>query len=173
MKCKWPCRSLSPSILYFWAIESLLHRSFSQSHDIKIWAEAVGAVGHLLPDLTYSGFTHRHVMERKFWSDFYRWISIDSNTLWMTPHREPEQPWGPSSVPLSGMSSLQGKAKGVMECWHTNGHHRNQIDYILCSQRWRSSIQTAKTRLRTDCGSDHELLIAKFRLKMKKSRENH
>ena len=33
--------------------------------------------------------------------------------------------------------------------------HRNQIDYILCSQRWRSSIQSAKTRLRADCGSDH------------------
>ena len=43
-----------------------------------------------------------------------------------------------------------------------------QIDYILCSQRWRSSIQSAKTRLGADCGSDHELLIAKFRLKLKK-----
>ena len=40
----------------------------------------------------------------------------------------------------------------------------NQIDYILFSQRWRSSIQSAKTRLGADCGSDHELLIAKFRL---------
>ena len=41
-------------------------------------------------------------------------------------------------------------------------------DYILCSQRWRSSIQSVKTRLGPDCGSDHELLIAKFRLKLKK-----
>ena len=48
------------------------------------------------------------------------------------------------------------------------GRYRNQIDYILCSQRWRSSIQSAKTRLGADCGSDHELLIAKFRLKLKK-----
>ena len=31
-----------------------------------------------------------------------------------------------------------------------------------------SSIQSAKTRRGADCGSDHELLIAKFRLKMKK-----
>ena len=46
--------------------------------------------------------------------------------------------------------------------------HRNQIDYILCSQRWRISIQSAKTRLGADCGSDHEPLIAKFRLKLKK-----
>ena len=49
-----------------------------------------------------------------------------------------------------------------------DGQHRNQIDYILCSQRWRSSIQSAKTRPGADCGSDHELLIAKFRLKLKK-----
>ena len=49
-----------------------------------------------------------------------------------------------------------------------DGQHQNQIDYILCSQRWRSSIQSAKTRLGTDCGSDNELLIAKFRLKLKK-----
>jgi len=49
-----------------------------------------------------------------------------------------------------------------------DGQHRNQIDYVLCSQRWRSSIQSAKIRLGADCGSDHELLIAKFRLKLKK-----
>ena len=49
-----------------------------------------------------------------------------------------------------------------------DGRNQNQIDYILCSQRWRSSIQSAKTRLGADCGPDHELLIAKFRLKLKK-----
>ena len=49
-----------------------------------------------------------------------------------------------------------------------DAQHQNQIDYILCSQRWRSSIQSAKIRLGADCGSDHELLIAKFRLKLKK-----
>ena len=49
-----------------------------------------------------------------------------------------------------------------------DGQHQNQIDYILCSQRWRSSIQSAKTRPGADCGSDHELLIVKFRLKLKK-----
>ena len=49
-----------------------------------------------------------------------------------------------------------------------DSQYQNQIDYILCSQRWRSSIQSAKTRLGADCGSDHKLLIAKFRLKLKK-----
>ena len=47
-----------------------------------------------------------------------------------------------------------------------DGQHRNQIDYILCSQRWRSSLQSARPG--ADYGSDHELLIAKFRLKLKK-----
>ena len=49
-----------------------------------------------------------------------------------------------------------------------DGQHQNQTDYILCSQRWRSSIQSAKTRPGADYGSAHELLIAKFRLKLKK-----
>ena len=43
----------------------------------------------------------------------------------------------------------------------------NQIIYIICSQRERHSIESAKTRLGTDCGSDHELRIVKFRLKLK------
>ena len=49
-----------------------------------------------------------------------------------------------------------------------DGQHQNQIDYILCSQRWRSSTQSTNTRLGADYGSDHELLIAKFRLQLKK-----
>ena len=39
---------------------------------------------------------------------------------------------------------------------------------MLWSQRWRSSIQSAKTRPGADCSSDLELLIAKIRLKLKK-----
>ena len=49
-----------------------------------------------------------------------------------------------------------------------DGQYQNQIDYILCSQRWRSSIQSEKIRPGADCGSDHELIIAKFRLILKK-----
>ena len=33
-----------------------------------------------------------------------------------------------------------------------DGQHRYQIDYILCSQIWRSSIQSAKTRPGADYG---------------------
>ena len=49
-----------------------------------------------------------------------------------------------------------------------DGQQWNQIDHILCSQRWRSSIQSTKTKPEADCGSDYELLIAKFRLKLMK-----
>ena len=41
-----------------------------------------------------------------------------------------------------------------------------QIDYILCGQRWRSSIP--KTRAVADCGSDQDLLTGKFKPKLKK-----
>ena len=48
-----------------------------------------------------------------------------------------------------------------------DGQHWYQIGYILCIPSLRSSIQSAKKRQGADCGSDHELLIAKFRLKLK------
>ena len=54
-----------------------------------------------------------------------------------------------------------------------DGQHQNQIDYILCSQRWRSSMQSAKTRPGVDYGSDHQLLIAKFQAQIEASRENY
>ena len=50
-----------------------------------------------------------------------------------------------------------------------DGQHQYQTDYIFCSQRWRTSIQLTKTRPGADCDSDHELLITKFRLKLKKA----
>ena len=48
-----------------------------------------------------------------------------------------------------------------------NGQYQNQIDYSL-QPKMENSIQSAKTRLGADCGSDHELLIEKFRHKLKK-----
>ena len=49
-----------------------------------------------------------------------------------------------------------------------DGQHRNQTDYILCSQRWKSSIQSTKTRLGADCGSDHELILPNSDLNWRK-----
>ena len=62
----------------------------------------------------------------------------------------------------------QNNTRGDYTWTSPDGQHRNQIDYILSGQRWRCSIQSAKTRPGADCGSDHELLIAKFKLKLKK-----
>ena len=48
--------------------------------------------------------------------------------------------------------------------------YKNQIDYILYNQKWRNSIQLAKTRPRADCGSDDGLLFTKLRLELKKGK---
>jgi len=66
-------------------------------------------------------------------------------------------------------NTLFQQHKGRLYTWASlDGQHQNQIDYILCRQRWKSSMQSAKTRPEADYGSDRELLIAKFRLKFKK-----
>ena len=65
-------------------------------------------------------------------------------------------------------NTLSQQHKRRLYTWTSpDGQHQKQIDYILCNQRCRSSIQSAKTRLGADCGSGHELTIAKFRLKLK------
>ena len=66
-------------------------------------------------------------------------------------------------------NTLFQQQKARLYTWTSpDGQYQNQIDYIPGSQRWRSSIQSAKTRPGADSGSDHKLLIAKFRLKLKK-----
>ena len=42
-------------------------------------------------------------------------------------------------------NTLFQQQKRRLNTWTSpDGQHRNQIDYMLCSQRWRSSIQSAK-----------------------------
>ena len=56
-------------------------------------------------------------------------------------------------------NTLFHQHKRTLYTWTSpDGQHWNQIDYILCSQRWRSSIQSTKTRPGADCGSHHELI---------------
>ena len=63
-------------------------------------------------------------------------------------------------------STLYQQHKRRLYTWASpDGQHQNQIDYILCSKRWRSSIQSAKTRPGADCDSDHELLMPNSDLK--------
>ena len=66
-------------------------------------------------------------------------------------------------------NTLFQQYRGRLCTWTSpDGQYGNQIDYILCSQRWRSSLQSEKATQGADCGSNHELLIAKFQNKLKK-----
>ena len=68
-----------------------------------------------------------------------------------------------NTLVIANILSQQHKRK--LHTWTSpDDQYRNQIDNILCSQRWRSCVQLAKTRPRSDCGSDHELFIAEFSL---------
>ena len=92
--------------------------------------------------------------------------SISSFFLELFLHSSPVAYRAPNDL---GSSSFYMNSTVELYAWTSlHGQYWNQIDYILCSQRWKSSIQSAKTRLEADCGSDNELLIAKFRLKLKK-----
>ena len=44
---------------------------------------------------------------------------------------------------------------------------RHQIDYIFIGRRRRTIILVNKTRPSADCGSDHQLLVAKLRIKLR------
>ena len=74
---------------------------------------------------------------------------------------------GHGASPQSCFSTMQALEK-TLNMDITRWSILNQTDYILCRQRWKSCIQSAKTRLGDDCGSDHGLLIAKFRVILKK-----
>ena len=71
-------------------------------------------------------------------------------------------------IPLIANTLFQQHKRWLYTWTSPDGQYLNQTDYIFCSQRWQSSIHSAKTRPRADCGSDHELLIAKFWLKLNK-----
>ena len=65
--------------------------------------------------------------------------------------------------------TLFQKHKKRLYTWTSQDRqYQYQINYTLCSQKWRNSIQLPKTRPGADYNSDHELFITKFRLKLKK-----
>ena len=77
------------------------------------------------------------------------------------------------NTPIIANTLFQQHKRRLYPWTTTYGQYWNQTDDILCSQRWQSSIQSAKTRLGADCSSDHEFLIAKLRLKLKKVGETN
>ena len=66
-------------------------------------------------------------------------------------------------------NTLFQQHKRILYTWTSpESQYQNQIIYILCNQRWRRSIQSAKTRPGADCGSDHELLLPNSDLNCRK-----
>ena len=61
----------------------------------------------------------------------------------------------------------QGKANRQWMWELPDGHTQNMIDYILVPGRWRSSVINSRAYPSADIGSDHQLLIANIRLKLK------
>ena len=111
------------------------------------------------------------------WTTFCQYVSVTLRNTWSNRQIWPEiqNEAGQRLIEFCQKNTLviantlfQQHKKRLYTWTSPDGQHWNQIDYILCSQRWRSSVQSAKTRLRADCGSDHELLIATFRVKLKK-----
>ena len=94
-------------------------------------------------------------------------FTASSFSIWNSSTGIPSPPQALFVVMLS-KAHLTSHSRMSGYTWTSpDGQHRNQIVYILWGQRWRSSIQSAKTRPGADCGLDHEL-TAKFRLKLKK-----
>ena len=75
----------------------------------------------------------------------------------------------PENVLVKENTIFQQHKRQLYKWTSPNGQHWNQINYILCSWRWRNCIQSAKTRPGADCGSDHQLLVEKHSLKLKKA----
>ena len=110
----------------------------------------------------YRGLECKSRKSRNTWSNRQIWLW---NTEWS--RAKPIEFCQENALVIA--NTLFQQYKRILYTWISpDGQYQNQIDYILWSQRWRSSTESAKTRLGADCGSDHELLIAQFRLKLKK-----
>ena len=108
----------------------------------------------------YRGLECKSRKSRNTWSNRQIWIGVQKSRA-KANRVLPREHTGHSKHPFPTAQ------ENVLHMDITS-QHQNQSDYILCSQKWRSSMQSAKTRPGADCGLDHELLIAKFRLKLKK-----
>ena len=49
-----------------------------------------------------------------------------------------------------------------------DGKTKNQIDYIMINQKWKSSVKNTRTFLGADCNSDHQLLVTHLKIRLKK-----
>ena len=92
---------------------------------------------------------------KKVWPWSTKWSRANTNRVLLRERT------GHSKHPLPTIEEM------TLHMDSPDSQYQNQTCYTLCSWRWRRSIQSAKTRPGADCSSDHEPLIAKFRLKLK------
>ena len=53
------------------------------------------------------------------------------------------------------------------------GKYKNQIDHIAVSKKYRSSLLDVQVKRGADIGSDHQLCVSKFRIKLKSWKEKN
>ncbi|PNF36822.1 hypothetical protein B7P43_G09628 [Cryptotermes secundus] len=67
------------------------------------------------------------------------------------------------------LRAFESKPKRRIYTWKAPGDwRRHQLDYILVKHRFRNSVKDVKTLPGADIDSDHNLLVAKFRTRLKK-----
>ena len=69
---------------------------------------------------------------------------------------------------LAVMNTWYEQKKSARHTWTgPNGRVKSQIDYILVNKRYRNNITNAKSRPGADCGSDHNPVVCKLRIKLR------
>ena len=112
------------------------------------------------PTLQVDSLPSNNRKSRNTWSNRQMWPWNMEWSRAKTNRVLPRKCTGHSKYPIS---TTQEKT------WTSpDGQHRNQIDYVLCSQRWRSYIQSTKTRPGADCGSDYDSLLPNSDLNWRK-----
>ena len=111
---------------------------------------------HLIPRITLSSFVLWTFQPVKIivtcdWSELTKMLQYQKSNRCCSKHPLPTTQEKTLPMDITTWSTLKS-------------------DWLYYLQpKWRSSIQSTKIRPGADCGSDHELLITKFRLKLKKA----
>ena len=155
---KWVYPSFSP-LLFTSLLFPAICKAASDSHFAFLHFFFLGMV--LIPDYSTVPRTSIHTSSGTLSIRVYLFIYFFGVLLLHNVVLVSAAPWSESAI-------LQQHKRWRCTWTAPDGQYQNQTDYILCSWKWRSSRRSAKTRLGADCGSDHELFIAKFRLKLKK-----
>ena len=111
------------------------------------------------------GMEYKSRKSRDIWSNSQVWP-------WSTKWSRAKAEFCQENILVTANNLFQQHKRRLYTWTSPDGQYLNQIDYIVCSWRWRSSIQSAKSRQGIDCSSDHELLFEKF-TQIEECRKNH